>query len=448
MRRSLRPHQLDAFRYCRQQQHPALFMEMRLGKTLVVIRRLQLLSPERVLIVAPHSALGSWEKELAAESEPAPAWLTGKRSDRRKALKSGARWNLLNKEGWRWIPEVALEQWDAVVLDESTFVKNPQARVTKFYLKNFRSARRFALTGTPDPEGVKDLFCQMAWLDGGAFGFRDYWGWRSVKFEPSMLGDGWEPKPGTESEVRRALAKRAFLLRRQDAGLGERWVMETRWLDLPPKLRKAYDTLEREFIVEWDGSVKKETVFAGARYAWARQMCGGFLDGEQVWKGREDDLVELLTGELAQDPVVVWFTFNRELDAVAARLQTAHVSHAWMKGATKQTDRRRIFDAFQSGEIRVLLLQVAVAQFGVDLSRADAEVYFSAPCGYLLRRQSRDRIVNVAQKRPLLCIDYAVRNTVDQDLHAATHDKRVRSERTFREVLRLQMKGRLELSNV
>ena len=63
MRRKLRPYQVDALKYA-SIQHPALFIEMRLGKTLITIRRIKRYPDcNKVLVVAPYSALNSWKKD-------------------------------------------------------------------------------------------------------------------------------------------------------------------------------------------------------------------------------------------------------------------------------------------------------------------------------------------------------------------------------------------------
>lgn len=417
---------------------------MRLGKCIVAIRRLLLDKPEHVLIVAPNSALGGWEDELALEGETDVGYLSGTTIERRAALQEHHRWCLFDKEGWRWLPEVANERWDAVILDESTFIKNPKAKVTKFYLRNFRRVpHRWILTGLPNPEGLEEFWCQLAFLDGRAFGFGNYWDWRAKNFEPVPWGNGWDANPGLQSRVRREVGKRAFILHRRDVGLETDWVYEPRYLNLPRALRKTYNTVEDEFVLDVDGDAEpSKTIYAGARYAWMRQLCRGFADGEQIWKGAEDALVELLTSELARDPVVIWFDYNQELLAARKRFREAKIDCQYALGRTPQHERRQIFRDFRKGGGRVLLLQTRIAQYGLDLSRADAEIYFSAPASHELRAQSQERIVDVSKPRQLLCIDFVTRNTVDEDLHTSMQNKKVRSQRDLRRAMRFAMKRR------
>ena len=72
-RRRLRPYQEQGVAYANRIRNPALFFQMRLGKTLPTIRWAKSLKPRnpraglRALVVAPSGALGSWTRELELE---------------------------------------------------------------------------------------------------------------------------------------------------------------------------------------------------------------------------------------------------------------------------------------------------------------------------------------------------------------------------------------------
>jgi SNF2 family DNA or RNA helicase len=438
VRRRLRQHQRAAFAYARVNAHPALFMEMRLGKTLVALRTIKLYRPRRqtgltVLVVAPNSALGGWQDELALEGEDDVALLVGKKDKRLQLLNERHKWSLINKEGFIAIPHICTILWDAVVLDESTFIKNPRAKVTKFFLRNFRTVpHRWILTGTPNPESSMEFWPQLAFLDGRAFGFKNFWQFRASRYQTLRTGYDWMPKLGTDSLIHKAVGRRTFILQRRDVNLENERVYETRYLQLPGNLQSAYRIAEEEFILEGPKGEVARTFTAGVIYSWLRQMCGGFMDNESLWAGKEDELIRMLEGELRREPVVVWFCFNNELHSASAALKARGISHYALTGKTPPAERYKLFRGFQDGKVRVILLQEAIAQFGVDLSRADTAIYFSSPTSYLLRRQTEDRIVKVGKTTPLLYLDLIVEKTVDADLHTALHDKKVTSEVTLR----------------
>lgn len=439
-RRAFFPHQREAFHYARMQKHPALFLEMRLGKTLVVIRRIQLYAPRdpyhrlHILIVAPNSALGTWKDELKKEGEKSVIYLQGKKADRRLTLAFGKTWNLINKEGFLALPEIAQVRWDAVVLDESTFVKNPQAKVTKFFLSNFRDVpHRWILTGMPNPQNDLEFWSQLAFLDGDAFGFSNYWAFRHARYQQKFGGYEWQPRPGTQSMVKRTVGARACVIRRADVDMDTERIYQVRRFTMPKKLRKTYDTAEKDFVLERSGVEVGKTIFALPAYQWMRRMCAGEVDGEVVWKAKYHELVRLLSNELRREKVVIWFTYNSQLYAVEKELRK-HIPTASclaVTGNVKPAVRRVYYGMWRKGKARLLLLQVRVAQMGLDFSAADTAIYFSSPASVSIRTQSEDRICHPQKKQAVLYIDFLCRDSVEEDLYYAVRKRRARSGRTL-----------------
>lgn len=445
MKLKLRDYQKRAFVYTMDKRHPALFIEMRLGKTLIVIRRCLLYKPLdgkklRILVVGPSSCLGSWMDQLKAEGESDVALLVGSAADRRDLLASGAKWCLINKEGFLAIPEMAWTvNWDCVILDESTFIKNPKAKVTRYFLKHFRDCpHRWILTGTPNPESDLEFWPQLAFLDGGAFGHRNFWNFRSADFQPDSRGFKWMPKPGVQQKINRAVAGRAFILRRKDVALATTKIKEVRWLELPKALRSTYSKVEADFELEGN-----QTLWAMVKYSWLQRMVGGFIDDRLVYHGKVDCLLELLTGELSQEQVVVWFNYNSEIRACSDALHKAKVTHRILWGAQDLPERLKIRQTFVDGSARILLVQQAVAQMGMDLSVSDTAIYYSMTPSFLAMSQTADRIVRVGKTSPLLYIYLVVKDSVDEDLYHAIVGKTLRAGMSLDAILKTSLAGRL-----
>lgn len=431
--RRMYKHQRQAFAYTLQVQNPALFMDMRLGKTLIVIRRVKLYSIKdyKVLVVCPVSAIGSWMEELELEGE-AFVVLRGTRKQRREQIYDGkeCNWFLLNKEGYQSIPELATLPWDVVVWDESHWIKNPKAHVTRFYLQNFRRTKhRWVLTGTPNPEHDLEFVCQMLFLNGAFCDQKDYWKFRTEYFKPGPFHT-WIAKPGARETMQKELAEKSFIMKRKDAGMEKQKIYETRYIEMPKDIRKIYDDFENDFEANINGESYK-TIWATQRYIWLRRLCGGFVDkdkDEMVWGGKFVELKNLLEGELKREQVVVWFSFNQELDEISELLQGARINNVTMTGATKQEIRESYRRSFNQGKIRVLLVQQAVAQAGMNLSGADTAIYYSEPTGLTATQQTEDRILSMNKSGPLLYIRLIVRDTVDEDNRRALSVKGLRSD--------------------
>ena len=395
--------------YCQKVRHPILWVEMRLGKTIVMIRYARQIGARRILVVAPGSALTSWENELILEGEPLYTLLMGTRAVRRKKLLEAGKWALINREGFRSLPEIKNIQWDLVILDESaSMIRYPGTKITKFFLKNFKDIdHRAVLAGRPDPQNrLLDYWTQMAFAEGGGWsGFTNYWHFRHTLFYPA--GFEWKPKPGIREKIISTISKTAFVLNRADVDLDTPKVFERRSFDLPPKLKKLYKEAEEKLVL-----LDKKTIWTIVAYQWLRQMAGGFVGGELIWDGKIKELVRLLTGELSDEQVVIWFSYNQELKASFEALQS-YCSTTHLTGATPEAERKRRLQLFQVGDVRVLLVQVRVAETGMDLSAADTCIYYSPPWSGLAWQQSQDRILGKLDKDGVLIMSLLTKGTVD-----------------------------------
>ena len=454
IRRKLRDYQERALDYCRGQAHPALFLQMRLGKTLITIRRLRELGANRILVVAPNSALGSWEDELELEQE-SRVYRIGRasRESRRKKLfdavsvtcgKNAVRaWVLINKEAHLALPQLADVCWDAVVLDESTFIANPKSRVSNFFVKNFRGvSHRFALTGTPNPESDLQLVQQMLWLDSSYLGYRTFWQFRAQMCESCEEGHSYFPTQEARKLISSSLEKKAFVLGWKEAGLNVKKIRCVRRVEMPDKFMEVYRKLEEEFLLEYDDQEINRTVWTLTRYHWLRRLAGGFMQldpddptPQLVWDGKVREVVDLLFGELSTEQVVIWFNYNLELHTVNLKLQRAGLKCESMHGELTVDLREERRRAFQKGDIRVLCVQQAVAQMGMNLSAAGAAYYYSEPVGLLARKQTEDRTIDVTDRKGTLYVHSHTQGTVDEDIYEANKMKSLRSSVTLGKAL-------------
>lgn len=441
-KRSLFEHQRLGLYYVQRTRNPALLWEMRLGKTLVTIRgaRLQCGKELRALVVAPLSVLGAWEKELASEGESDFQRLVGTRAERLKLLSNLKTWNLINKEGYRVLPEIADQPWTTVIVDESVCLKNPKAAVTKFFLKNFRRVKhRWILSGLPNPESDLDLWTQFAFLHGRAFGFNSYWGFRLTMFE--QIYNDWRPKPGTPTVIARHVAKLSSILKRKDVHMDCTKLYQVHETTLSDEARAVYDDAETKYVLQLDEG-KVEINFAGAQHTYLRQLANGWA-GNRFLSDHKVQCVMNLLGELLKDePVVIWFAFNQDIEALSIALDTQNVAYRILTGDTTPFDRDAYIKEFQNGRVRILLVQIAIGQYGIDLSVADTAIFYSNSYSHDQRAQAEDRIVHPAKKTPLLYIDIKAVNTVDADVYDAIVQKRVASQATLNRVLRVLLEQR------
>ena len=427
--RTLFPYQQKVLDWARTQTNPALFCEMRTGKTIITIRLINVWRSKRVLVVAPLSVLASWEDELEKEEERSVS----------RIPEDKARWTLLNYEKLR-SKKTELEGYDVVALDESTRARNPQAKTTKLCLAGFRDAKhRLILSGLPAPEGLQDYCTQFLFLTGAFCGCTNFWAFRNRYFYQEKYSYEWRPRLDRVGHVKAEIQRNAYVLSRKDAGSGERKIYEKRTVALNAAQEKLIKSIQNGFELR-PAETTNWTVVCSS---WLARVAGGHgSEWAVVNRAKAQELVALLQTELNREQVVVFFRFNKEIELCSSELSQAGISSRTMTGDTPPADRKELIYDFRRGAFSTFLVQLKVGKFGLDLSSADTAIYYSN--GYSLedREQSEDRIVHPSKKKPLLYIDLVSENSIDEDVLDALRQKKVQSAFFLRTVLDKFLKRR------
>lgn len=419
MKKKLREYQKEILKYTLRVQHPALFVDMRLGKTLVTIRRVKQYNASAVLVVCPYSAFQGWRSELLSEYEGLPYEIDQPGMIAFQELAGNFisnKWFLINKEGFLRVPEIKDFSWDVVILDESTFIKNPKSKVTQYFNKYFREVKhRWILTGLPDPESELDFFEQLRFLDYRILGIKNYWNFILKYFVMDAWGKAITEQGKTF--LKNKLAKHCYFLSRSDVNIGPIKIYEQRIVKMPDDVRKGYNKLKKEFILEFKGNVKL-TRYAVTKFQWMRQLCCGitYIDDtnkELIWPGKLDLLEELVTSELAKSQLIIWCNYIQDLLEVQKRFKKSF-KIGLIYGKIPNHTRDKLVEQFQSGKIDWLVIQPICMRYGTNLSMASASIYYSTPLGLETRLQTEDRIIDAATTEPKLIIDLIAEKTIEE----------------------------------
>jgi SNF2 family DNA or RNA helicase len=444
-KRILRGYQKDALDYTCNTQYPALFMEMRLGKSLTAIRSLNVKGAARNLIVAPFSTFYGWLTELEKEDETkyGIAVLEGSKEHRYKlleqAIRDGYKWFLLNKEGYRVIPDIHKIKWESVLLDESPFLKNPNSQVSKYFTKNFQHIfYRYILSGSPATESELDYFQQLLFLDRKILGCKTIWDFRHKYFTLENNYNYVIDYTG-KMLLASALAEQCFVLKRKDVDLGGEKIYETRLVRMTPKFHRTVQLLNRDYVLEdFKGIEVDSTLYATGKVNMMRRLCGGFMLDKFIFDSKLRVLVSLLQGELHGQKVIIWCAFTYEILKITKVLSELGLIALPFYGGLKKSIRDLRKENFQRGIIDALICQGECLQFGTDLSRAKTMIFYSNHYSLDMRGQQEDRFVNVSSNDSLLVIDLMVEDSVDIDIYESLQAKETRDQLMHRLIKRIE----------
>lgn len=420
----------------------ALFMDMGTGKTLTSLvacaRRFDTHGLRRVLVIAPATVAGGWRidtKKLAMHNRIAFDHVAGAKRSRLSRYERAA---LIGADGGDMLSIVAISYGvasgdaaeilkhfkpDAVIVDESHYIKNESTKRARAVKQLCDSARNVTLlTGTPYTEQPMDVFAQYKALDWRVFGdnrehFIDKYCKRSKNYAAPQAGDKVTISKGAEDKLSNDIYRIGFRARKEDVlDLPTKNEPQQHTVALKPATLRAIGDLRRsglatiERLREEGASalvIAQTAVVVGLR---VQQLAGGFATDDDtktvslVDSAKLDALSELAESLRASgESVVVFARFRAEVAAIRERLDRVYGKKrvGRVEGSVAAKRRSELVEEFQTGDgPRGIVLQIDSGAAGITLTRAAHTIYYSVGFSAATYWQSLDRTHRIGQTRP------------------------------------------------
>lgn len=357
------------------------------GKSVATLTTLQMIHD--LLDPRPHLIIGT--KRVASRTWPreVPKWdhisgdtavCAGTAADRMAALRGGLRSGnaarfTVSYDNLPWLIQTLADlkipwPFSAIVADENTKLRGFRTRqgtVRSRILSTvaFESRWFFGLTGTPAPNGLKNLWGPTWFMDRGHRLGKSYTAYMERWFRKGYDGFSWEPMDHAYDEVHGKLRDICLSV---DVPV-EDFVDNKVMVDLPPKARDLYRKMEREAFAEI-GAHGIEAVHAAAKMNKLLQIASGAIyDEDHVAHFLHDAKIEALQeiiDECNGMPVLVAINFQFEAPFIVERI----------KGARFLTTDQDI-DDFAAGKIGCGVAHPASLGHGInDMEKATNVIVF------------------------------------------------------------------------
>ncbi len=416
-----------------------LFSPMGSGKTPMVLTMLNALynvldESRPTLILGPKRvATDVWPREVAKWAHLSGlevATAVGTAAARRRVLSGNAPIVTINYDVLPQLVEELNGKWPfgTIVADECTRTKGFRLRQggirTKALSKHAHtdSARYVGLTGTPAPNGLKDLWGQMWFVDGGQRLGRTYSAFMDRWFQVVPGGDGYSQVrelPHAQEEIQALLRDVVYTV---DTGLDLRKpLINNIMVDLPPAARKQYREMEKQLFIAFESGEEVEAFGASGRAMKCMQLASGavYLDPQQYgpdkWMEVHDaklDALDSIQAEAGGMPLLVSILFKSD----RARILKS------FKGARDLSEPGAL-DAFRAGRVPIGVAHPASLGHGVDgLQDATCQiVHFSQGYDLELYDQINERVGPMRQHQSghdRLCTIHHIlaRDTLDEQI--------------------------------
>lgn len=297
-----RPWQPPMIEHLHRHRRCALFAAMGSGKTsatLIGLNGIELMDEAPGLIIAPlRVARDTWPAEMdnwsnLAGQEIVP--IIGTVTDRYRALAKKAKWYAINYDNLVWLYDhLGKKNWPfrTIVADESTRLKGHRGSLSHGLRGGKRTnalakvawlsqVERFVeLTGTPCPNGLKDLWGQLWFLDQGERLGTSYTAFTERWFQRDWDGHGLTPFPHSQEQIQERIKDICLTADPRDYMDIDEPIERDIVVELPDRAMDLYRKMEKQMFLELEhdfGKHEVEAVHAAARTNKCLQIAAGFV---------------------------------------------------------------------------------------------------------------------------------------------------------------------------
>jgi SNF2 family DNA or RNA helicase len=432
---SLRPYQDEAADFLYERDRAMILAPVGAGKTAITLTAMQDMLAngvvKRFLVLAPKRVCTDvWPVEQPKWASDVPlAVAVGTPKERAAALRSKAQIVVSNYDNIQWLAEQALD-FDAIVFDELTRLKNPSGTRFKALLKVLEPMRvRWGLTGSFTSNGLEDVFGQCKIVDQSLLG-RSKGAFMQQYFVLINKEFGeWAPRVGALAKVMERIKPATYVLEAGEYAdkLPPLHVIEVR-CDLDD--RKPYEKMKADFMVEFPDA-KAVAANGGVVTGKLQQMASGFVYDTRktasdvpgkfivtqtpVWfSSHKFDRLEELLNENQRANTIIAYTYQEELAELKRRYPHAQT-----------LDDKEAIQRWNEGRVELLLVHPKSAGHGLNLQFGGCKIIFlSLPWSLELYEQTIGRLHRSGQKHDVWCYVMLTNKTVDEKIWGALHDKR------------------------
>jgi len=450
-------HQLKALEMSWNKEVFAYFMEMGTGKSKVLLDNVAMLYDKGkingVLIIAPKGVYKNWyDSEIPIHlpdhiNSNVVLWqsLTTKEQKRKYDSLFKPDFDILNifimnvealstKKGLEAARQFLNVKKALFAIDESTTIKNPQAKRTKNILNLSKMSKyRRILTGSPVTKSPLDLYTQCFFLDPYLLDHASYYSFRTryaVMRTANFNGRSVNIVVGYHNLAELSEKLKPFSYR----------VLKDECLDLPPKTymkriiqltseqKRVYDQMKQMALAELKGKMVTTVNVITQLMRLQQITCGHFKadDGsmQEIKNNRITELMDLL--DEVEGKAIIWAHWRHDIATIVKEIEKEYPGSVMTYyGDTTVEDRQKAIKEIQNPEskVRFLVGTPQTAGYGITLTGASTMIYYSNGYDLEKRQQSEARIDRIGQEKPMTYIDILAEDTIDEKIVKALRKK-------------------------
>ena len=341
---------------------------------------------------------------------------------------------LSTRKGVGFVERFLLSHNTLMAVDESTTIKNPDAKRTKAIVKLSTGAKyRRILTGSPVTKSPLDLYKQCEFLDPWLLDHQSYYTFRTryaVMRTMNFNGRSVNVVVGYRNleELSGKLKPFSYRILKDDClDLPPKTFMK-RVIQLTPEQNKVYQQMKSMALAELNGKMVTTVNVITQLMRLQQITCGHFKadDGsmQEIKNNRITELMDLL--EEVEGKAIIWAHWRHDIATIVREIEKEYPGSVMTYyGDTTSDDRQKAIKEIQGPEskVRFLVGTPQTGGYGITLTGASTMIYYSNGYDLEKRKQSEARIDRIGQEKPMTYIDILAEDTIDEKIVKALRKK-------------------------
>jgi SNF2 family DNA or RNA helicase len=433
--------------------HGGLFLNMGLGKTVVSCHYILKKKYKYTLVVVPKIIIGQWVDEIKATTPGHDiVIIDGKLTSKKHFNKWLAGANVCKRSNEER-PTVFITNYefiyarqklfndlnnilDCVILDESNYIQNRKSGITKACNKIFKDTEnKLILSGTGMLK-ILMIYSQMKFLKFDFWG-TNYYGWFNtfvnfiveeiyvagkIRQFKKVTGPCLEMLPTLLKKLR----DKGHIIFTEDVN-GYAMLPKQTTVALPVDIE---DNLFQEYmlfknnLVQGVGDIENTIHAAGKLVKLQRLLAGKHLKKES---NKQKMLYNIIENEIDSDttPILIWCRFTDTIELLQKVLTKRYKGSKskpglkvfMVNGSVTGTKRDDIMNYVKTHTNCILLLQLKVGRFGLDLKNTSAGIFYEFDFSLMNFSQAKARIRRLSSKGSSTNYMLFYKNTIDQYIY-------------------------------
>lgn len=407
--------------------------DMGLGKTIQVLASIASQSDRCrtgcVLVLCPSSLTGHWHMEISTHFPTLSSTTVNDFKGTGICIASFDKFRINYEKFTKY-------SWFYLVLDEGHIIRNASTLLHQ-RVKMIRAENKILLSGTPIQNSVGELWALFDILMPGFLGEEKEFARTYIRpIEKAREGKGNIHETEVAKKKLEELHRKVlpFILRR---------MKETVLSDLPPKVisdvyveleekqRRIYESITEE---EPTGEYGKTSSSSGNFSILMRlvKVCSHpvLLDPSDIPpsmsqkdmdtpSGKVLALLDLLKVMVQNNKILIFCQYKATIDRLIREVEVALPATKWMRldGSIKGENRSALAKKFNSDpEISIMYLTTHAGGLGLNLTGADAVIFFEHDWNPMMDLQAMDRAHRIGQKKSVNVFRLISKNTIEEKI--------------------------------